>query len=82
MGNAEDPNENIDAIDWVPPLPSEGHNDLWVLVCGGIAAVAAFAAAFLAAGGAVSHAATPASAVPAVVSQSCPAPSAARTPAP
>ena len=75
MGNAEDPNENIDAIDWVPPLPSEDRNDLWVLVCGGIAAVAAFAAAFLASGGAVSHAATPASTAPAVISQSCPSPS-------
>lgn len=70
MGNAEDPNENIDAIDWVPPLPSDSRNDLWVLVCGGIAAVAAFTAAFLASGGAVSHAATPGATVPAVVSQS------------
>jgi hypothetical protein len=73
MGSAEDPNENVDAIDWVPPLPSDSRGDLWVLVCGGIAAVAAFTAAFLASGGAVSHAATPGATAPAVVSQSCPA---------
>ena len=49
------------------------RNDLWVLVCGGIAAAAAFAAAFVASGGLASHPATPAS-VPAVVSQACPSP--------
>jgi hypothetical protein len=42
-----------------------------VLVCGGIAAAAAFAAAFLASGGVASHPATPVT-VPAVVSQACP----------
>lgn len=49
------------------------RNDLWVLVCGGIAAAAAFAAAFVASGGLASHPATPAS-VPAVVSQAHPSP--------
>jgi hypothetical protein len=33
--------------------------DLWVLVSGGIAAAAAFAAAFVASGGVAAHAATP-----------------------
>jgi hypothetical protein len=42
-----------------------------VLVCGGIAAAGAFAAAFLAVGGVASHPATPVT-VPAVVSQACP----------
>ena len=41
------------------PAMTAPHADLWVLVGGGIAAVAAFAAAFLASGG-VGHAATPA----------------------
>ncbi|HEY1819433.1 MAG TPA: hypothetical protein VGG83_05860 [Trebonia sp.] len=65
---------------WAARFPVAGvtghRNDLWVLVCGGIAAVAAFAAAFVASGGAVSHPATP-SAVPALVSQACPSPAAA-----
>jgi hypothetical protein len=56
--------------------PGGRRSDLWVLVCGGIAAAAAFAAAFVASGG-VSHAAVPAPA-PAVVSQACPT----ATPAP
>jgi len=59
---------------WSARFPVTGRrNDLWVLVCGGIAAVAAFAAAFVASGGLASHPATPAS-VPAVVSQACPSP--------
>jgi hypothetical protein len=80
---------------WAARFPVAGvtghRNDLWVLVCGGIAAVAAFAAAFAASGGlvsggaasggAVSHPATP-SAVPAVVSQACPSPAAGLTAGP
>jgi hypothetical protein len=59
---------------WPARFPVTGrHNDMWVLVCGGIAAVAAFAAAFVASGGVASHPATP-SAVPAVVSAACPSP--------
>ena len=59
---------------WSARFPvTRHHNDLWVLVCGGIAAAAAFAAAFVASGGVASHPATPAM-VPAVVSQSCPSP--------
>lgn len=49
------------------------RNDLWVLVCGGIATVAAFAAAFVASAGVASHPATPAT-TPAVVSAACPSP--------
>jgi hypothetical protein len=45
---------------WATAVPGAApHADLWVLICGGIAAAAAFAAAFLASGGA-GHAATPA----------------------
>jgi hypothetical protein len=59
---------------WSARFPVTGrHNDMWVLVCGGIAAAAAFAAAFVASGGVASHPATP-SAVPAVVSAACPSP--------
>jgi hypothetical protein len=47
--------------------------DLWVLVCGGIAAAAAFTAAFVASGGVAAHAATPQTAVHSVVIQACPA---------
>jgi hypothetical protein len=55
-----------------PRYPVNGRRtDSWVLVCGGIAAAAAFAAAFLAAGGATGHPA-PGSTVPAAVSQACP----------
>jgi hypothetical protein len=44
---------------WAAAAPvAAPHADLWVLICGGIAAVAAFAAAFVASGG-ISHAATP-----------------------
>lgn len=65
---------------WSARFPvTRRHNDLWVLVCGGIAAAAAFAAAFVASGGVASHPATPAM-VPAVVSQSCPSPAPGPTP--
>jgi hypothetical protein len=46
--------------------------DLWVLVCGGIAAAAAFAAAFLASGG-IGHAATPPAPAHNITVQACPA---------
>jgi hypothetical protein len=61
-----------------PPLfaPANRRTDLWVLVCGGVAAAAAFAAAFVASGGVASHPASPETAVPAVVSQACPSPAA------
>ena len=59
---------------WSAWYPVTGRrNDVWVLVCGGIAAVAAFAAAFVASGGVASHPATPAT-TPAVVSAACPSP--------
>jgi hypothetical protein len=46
--------------------------DLWVLICGGIAAAAAFAAAFVASGG-IGHPATPpTTAVHSVSIQACP----------
>ena len=60
--------------------PGSRQGDLWVLVCGGIAAAAAFAAAFLAVGGVAAHPASPAAAVPAAVSQACPSPAAAPAP--
>ena len=63
-----------------PPVGGR-HGDLWVLVCGGIAAATAFAAAFVAAGGVASHPATPGATTPAVVSQACPAPSPGPSPA-
>ncbi len=50
------------------------HGDLWVLVGGGIAAAAAFAAAFVASGGVAGHPAAPGATMPAVVSQACPSP--------
>jgi hypothetical protein len=65
---------------WSAEFPVAGRrNDLWVLVCGGIAAAAAFAAAFVASGGTASHPATP-SAVPAAVSRTCPSPAPGATP--
>jgi hypothetical protein len=67
---------------WAAAPPVGGrHADLWVLVCGGIAAAAAFAAAFVAGGGVASHPATPGATMPAVVSQACPAPSPGPAPA-
>jgi hypothetical protein len=66
---------------WLAEFPAGGRRaDLWVLVGGGVAAAAAFAAAFVAAGGVASHPAAPGAAVPAVVSQACPAPAAGPTP--
>jgi len=63
----------MEAGPWLTEFPPAGRRtDLWVLVCGGIAAVAAFAAAFVASGGVASHPATPGTTVPAVVSQACP----------
>ena len=77
-GGALPPGEPLAAVSQGPA--GSRPTDLWVLVCGGIAAVAAFAAAFAASGGVVSHPAAPGSSVPAVVSQACPAP--APVPAP
>lgn len=58
---------------WSTEFPPAGRrSDLWALICGGIAAVAAFAAAFIASGGLASHSATPGATRPAVVSQACP----------
>jgi hypothetical protein len=68
-------------IAWSAQFPVAGRrNDTWVLVCGGIVAAAAFVAAFVASGGAVSHAATTGNTVPAVVSQACPSSAAGPTP--
>jgi hypothetical protein len=53
------------------PAATAPHADLWVLVCGGIAAAAAFAAAFLASAG-VGHAATPQAPAHNVSVQACP----------
>jgi hypothetical protein len=67
---------DLGAASWLVHPPVGGrHADLWVLVCGWIAAAAAFAAAFVAAGGVASHPATPGATMPTVVSQACPAPS-------
>jgi hypothetical protein len=66
---------------WRAEFPAgRRHTDLWVLVGGGITAAAAFAAAFVASGGVASHPAAPGAAVPAVVSQACPAPASGPTP--
>jgi hypothetical protein len=66
---------------WPAEPPAGGrHSDTWVLVCGGIAAAAAFAAAFVASGGTASHPAAPGAMMPAVVSQACPAPVSGPTP--
>jgi len=66
---------------WLAEPPVGGrHGDLWVLVCGGIAAAAAFGAAFVASGGVASHPAAPGATMPAVVSQACPSPAAGPTP--
>lgn len=57
---------------WAGAAPvTAPHADLWVLVCGGIAAAAAFAAAFIASAG-MGHAATPPTAVHSVVIRACP----------
>jgi hypothetical protein len=66
---------------WPAEFPAGGRRtDLWVLVGGGVAAAAAFAAAFVASGGVASHPAVPGAAVPAVVSQACPSPAAGPAP--
>ena len=68
-------------IAWSAQFPvAARRNDTWVLVCGGIATAAAFAAAFVASGGVVSHAATTGSTVPAAVSRACPSSAADPTP--
>ena len=71
---------NPDSGAWLSEFPVGGlpvggrHADTWVLVCGGIAAAAAFAAAFVASGGLASHPASPGATMPVVVSQACPSP--------
>ena len=66
---------DLDGAAWPAEAPVGGrHGDLWVLVCGGIAAAAAFAAAFVASGGVSSHPAAPGATMPAVISQACPSP--------
>jgi hypothetical protein len=71
----------LDGGPWLTGAPVGGpHADLWVLVCGGIAAAAAFVAAFVASGGVATHPAAPGAQMPAVVSQACPSPAAGRTP--
>jgi len=71
----------LGAGDWPTEFPLAGrHSDLWVLVCGGIAAAAAFTAAFVASGGVSSHPAAPGATMPAVVSQACPSPAPGPTP--
>ena len=58
---------------WAAATPgTAARSDLWVLVCGGIAAAAAFAAAFVASGGMAAHAATPSPAAHTVIVQACP----------
>ena len=58
---------------WAAAPPGTApHADLWVLVCGGIAAAAAFAAAFVASGGMAAHAATPSAPARTIVVQACP----------
>ena len=72
-GGAADLRGDVAAPSWLAEPPVGGRADLWVLVCGGIAAAAAFAAAFVASGGVASHPAAPGATMPAVVSQACPA---------
>jgi|HubBroStandDraft_4_1064222.scaffolds.fasta_scaffold1393491_1 hypothetical protein len=57
---------------WAAAARPAPHADVWVLVCGGIAAAVAFAAAFVASGGVAAHASTPPTAVHSVVVQACP----------
>jgi hypothetical protein len=72
---------DLGAESWPTEFPLAGrHSDLWVLVCGGIAAAAAFTAAFVASGGVSSHPAAPGATMPAVVSQACPSPASGPTP--
>jgi hypothetical protein len=62
---------NADKLDeqWRDLTP---RADLWVLISGGIAAAAAFAAAFVASGGVAAHASTPQAPAHSVVVQACP----------
>jgi hypothetical protein len=58
---------------WAAAPPGTApHADVWVLVCGGIAAAAAFAAAFVASGGVAAHASTPQPAAHSIIVQACP----------
>ena len=54
------------------PPPAAPHADLGVRGCGGIAAAAAVAAAFIASGGVAAHASTPQAPAHSVVVQACP----------
>ena len=81
-GNGEDSgSEDLGSGIWLTEFPpGDRHTDRWVLVCGGIAATAAFAAAFFASGGMATHPVSPGAAVPGIVSQTCPSPAAAPAP--
>ena len=80
-GNGGDSgSEDLGGI-WLTEFPpGDRHTDRWVLVCGGIAAAAAFAAAFFASGGMATHPVSPGAAVPGIVSQACPSPAAVPAP--
>jgi hypothetical protein len=81
-GNGEDSgSEDLEGGIWLTEFPpGDRHTDRWVLVCGGIAATAAFAAAFFASGGMATHPVSPGAAVPGIVSQACPSPAAVPAP--
>jgi hypothetical protein len=81
-GNGEDSGgEDLRGGIWLTEFPpGDRHSDRWVLVCGGIAATAAFAAAFFASGGMATHPVSPGAAVPGIVSQACPSPAAVPAP--
>jgi hypothetical protein len=73
--------EDLEGGIWLTEFPpGDRHTDRWVLVCGGIAAAAAFAAAFFASGGMATHPVSPGAAVPGIVSQACPSPAPAPAP--
>ena len=57
---------------WTGEPAGTARADLWVLVCGGIAAAAAFAAAFIASSGMAAHASTPQAPARTVIVQACP----------
>ncbi len=64
---------------WLTGYPATSRQtDVWVLVCGGLAAVATFAAAFFASAGTGAASVTPGTTAPAVVRPACPSPSASR----
>jgi hypothetical protein len=81
-GNGGDSgSEDLGGGIWLTEFPpGDRHTDRWVLVCGGIATAAAFAAAFFASGGMATHPVSPGAAVPGIVSQACPSPAAAPAP--